>query len=70
MSPSNFALTNPQVLKATVDSRGGNLLTGLRHMLDDMKAGQMTHVAKGHFGLGATSPLRLVRSSTKPRSTS
>jgi polyhydroxyalkanoate synthase len=52
MSPSNFALTNPQVLKATMDSRGENLLTGLRHMLDDMKAGQMTHVAKGHFEVG------------------
>lgn len=52
MSPSNFALTNPQVLKATMDSRGENLLAGLRHMLDDMKAGQMTHVAKGHFELG------------------
>ncbi|UUR06923.1 PHA/PHB synthase family protein [Sphingomonas glaciei] len=63
MSPSNFALTNPQVLKATMDSRGENLLTGLRHMLDDMKAGQMTHVAKGHFEVGrnlATTPGKVI----------
>jgi polyhydroxyalkanoate synthase len=63
MSPSNFALTNPQVLKATVESRGENLLTGLRHMLDDMKAGQMTHVAKGHFEVGrnlATTPGKVI----------
>ena len=63
MSPSNFALTNPEVLKATLDSRGQNLLDGLRHMLDDMKAGQMTHVAKGHFEVGrnlATTPGKVV----------
>lgn len=63
MSPSNFALTNPQVLKATMESRGENLLTGLRHMLDDMKAGQMTHVAKGHFEVGrnlATTPGKVI----------
>jgi polyhydroxyalkanoate synthase len=63
MSPSNFALTNPEVLKATMDSRGENLLAGLRHMLDDMKAGQMTHVAKGHFEVGrnlATTPGKVI----------
>lgn len=52
MSPSNFALTNPQVLKATMESRGENLLTGLRHMLDDVKAGQLSHVPKGAYEVG------------------
>ena len=32
MSPSNFAVTNPQVLKKTLESRGENLLKGLSNM--------------------------------------
>ena len=64
MSPSNFALTNPEVLKATVDSRGENLLTGLRHMLDDMKAGQLSQVPKGAYEVGrnlATTPGKVIK---------
>lgn len=63
MSPSNFALTNPQVLKATMESRGENLLTGLRHMLDDMKGGQLSHVPKGAYEVGrnlATTPGKVI----------
>ena len=63
MSPSNFALTNPQVLKATMDSRGENLLAGLRHMLDDVKAGQLSHVPKGAYEVGrnlATTPGKVI----------
>ena len=42
MSPSNFALTNPQVLKRTLETRGENLLKGLANMLKDIAAGQLT----------------------------
>ena len=40
VSPSNFALTNPQVLKATTDSGGENLVRGMQNMLRDMEKGK------------------------------
>ncbi|MDG1143516.1 MAG: class I poly(R)-hydroxyalkanoic acid synthase [Burkholderiales bacterium] len=40
MSPTNFAALNPDVLKATVDSNGENLLSGLNNLLDDLKKGK------------------------------
>ena len=70
MSPSNFALTNPQVLKRTIETRGENLLKGLANMLDDIAAGQMTQTKPGVFEVGknlATTPGKVVR---KRRSTS
>ena len=39
-APSNFALTNPQVLKATADSGGENLLKGMQNMLRDLEKGK------------------------------
>ncbi|MBX9947281.1 MAG: class I poly(R)-hydroxyalkanoic acid synthase [Reyranella sp.] len=40
MSPSNFALTNPQVVKATVESKGENLIKGLQNLLTDLERGK------------------------------
>jgi poly[(R)-3-hydroxyalkanoate] polymerase subunit PhaC len=40
LSPSNFALTNPQVLKATVESKGENLVKGLQNLLTDLERGK------------------------------
>jgi polyhydroxyalkanoate synthase len=40
LSPSNFALTNPQVVKATVESRGENLVKGLQNLLTDLERGK------------------------------
>ena len=40
MAPSNFVLTNPEVLRATVETRGENLVKGLEHMLDDLERGK------------------------------
>ena len=34
-SPSNYLLTNPEVLKATLDSGGMNLLQGMRNLFED-----------------------------------
>ena len=39
VAPTNFVFTNPEVLKATVDSGGRNLIDGLHHLLDDLDRG-------------------------------
>jgi polyhydroxyalkanoate synthase len=36
LAPSNFALTNPVVLRAALDSGGRSLIDGLNNMLDDL----------------------------------
>jgi polyhydroxyalkanoate synthase subunit PhaC len=40
MAPSNFALTNPEVLRATVESSGENLVKGLENLLADLERGK------------------------------
>ncbi|MGH7064536.1 MAG: class I poly(R)-hydroxyalkanoic acid synthase [Stellaceae bacterium] len=40
MAPTNFVLSNPEVLRATIDSRGENLLNGLKNLLDDLERGK------------------------------
>src|SRR5271155_550524 len=40
LSPSNFLMTNPEVLKATIESRGENLVNGLKNLLDDLERGK------------------------------
>src|SRR3954464_13633612 len=64
MSPSNFALTNPQVLKRTLETRGENLLKGLANMLKDLSSGQLTQTKAGAFEVGrnlATTPGKVVK---------
>jgi polyhydroxyalkanoate synthase len=39
MSPSNFAVTNPEVLKQTLASNGQNLLDGMNNLARDLEAG-------------------------------
>ncbi len=40
MSPSNFVLTNPEVLRRTAETGGENLLRGLNNMLADLERGR------------------------------
>ncbi len=40
MNPANFFSTNPEVLEATLESRGANLVKGLKMMLEDMERGK------------------------------
>ncbi|QDX82072.1 class I poly(R)-hydroxyalkanoic acid synthase [Denitratisoma sp. DHT3] len=66
MAPSNFALTNPEVLRETVKSHGQNLLKGFNNLLRDMETdGQlrvrMTDPAAFELGRNvATSPGKVV----------
>lgn len=39
LSPSNFVLTNPEVLKETIDTHGENLVRGLQNLLEDIERG-------------------------------
>ena len=52
MSPANFALTNPEVIARTLETRGENLLKGLQNMLADLNKGQLTHTDSTAFELG------------------
>ncbi|MEH3100438.1 MAG: class I poly(R)-hydroxyalkanoic acid synthase [Sphingomonas adhaesiva] len=64
MSPSNFPMTNPEVIEKTIATRGENLLTGLQNMLTDLGKGQLTHTDPEAFELGrnlATTPGQVVK---------
>jgi polyhydroxyalkanoate synthase len=39
IAPSNFILTNPEVLRATLATNGENLVRGMEHMLEDVERG-------------------------------
>ncbi|WP_409188943.1 PHA/PHB synthase family protein [Bradyrhizobium sp. RDM4] len=54
LSPSNFVLTNPEVLRATVASSGENLARGLTMLAEDIAAG------KGMLKIRQSNPDNLV----------
>ncbi len=39
VSPSNFVATNPELLRATLAARGGNLVRGMEMLAEDLSAG-------------------------------
>ncbi len=62
-SPSNFAATNPEVLRDTLSSKGENLVRGMRMLAEDLKAGdgaiRLRQSMPGAFKVGenlATTP--------------
>jgi polyhydroxyalkanoate synthase len=52
ISPTNVTFTNPQVIHETVQSGGQNLVTGMEHLLRDIKAGQMKMTDTDAFAPG------------------
>src|SRR5438045_1876276 len=42
LSPSNFVLTNPELLRETLSSNGDNLVRGMQMLAEDIEAGQGT----------------------------
>src|SRR6266699_2837755 len=63
LSPSNFALTNPQVLRETLQSGGQNLVKGLNNLLADIERGGIRMADEKAFKLGvniATTPGKVV----------
>jgi polyhydroxyalkanoate synthase len=52
MAPSNFVMTNPQVLRTTLESGGENLLKGLENLLEDMERGKISQTDFDAFEVG------------------
>ncbi|MDQ3080433.1 MAG: class I poly(R)-hydroxyalkanoic acid synthase [Pseudomonadota bacterium] len=52
MSPANYLALNPQVMKRTIDTKGENLIAGLKNMLGDIQRGQVSQSPEGAFELG------------------
>ncbi len=40
MSPTNFAATNPAVIEKVIETKGANLVHGLKNMLEDLETGK------------------------------
>jgi polyhydroxyalkanoate synthase subunit PhaC len=67
LSPSNFAMTNPEVFRETVKSHGQNLIKGLNNLLHDVEAGdgqlriRMTDTSAFEMGKNvATTPGKVI----------
>jgi len=51
-APSNYLLTNPEALKAAMESRGETLQEGMRNLLADMEKGRISMTDEGAFEVG------------------
>ncbi len=63
MSPSNFAFTNPEIIKLTLETNGENLVKGAKQMAEDLKTGKIRQTDFSAFEVGrnmAMSPGKVV----------
>jgi len=67
LSPANFALSNPEVLRVTAESKGENLLKGMQNLVGDLVKGKgklkISMVDESQFEIGrniATTPGKIV----------
>ena len=67
LAPSNFVLTNPELLRETLSSNGENLVRGMHMLAEDIKAGggdlRIRQTSPGDFRLGenlATTPGKVI----------
>lgn len=67
IAPTNFPVLNPEVIEATIESKGENLLKGTRNLLEDIARGDgalsIRQADLDHFKLGenvATTPGKVV----------
>ena len=51
-APSNYLLTNPEALKAAMESRGETLQEGMKNLLADMEKGRISMTDEGAFEVG------------------
>ena len=58
LAPTNFLATNPTALRETVETKGENVVRGLRNLLDDLEANDGRFAPRmsdeSHFTLGET----------------
>jgi polyhydroxyalkanoate synthase len=52
MSPTNFALSNPEVIQEAVRTGGASLVQGMQNLVTDLQQGRISQVPKDAFEIG------------------